>query len=354
MSDTVSPTSNPPKVIGYIQNYVSPFNAIYIFPITISALLDILSPYGPLLSIAAITVGLIFFVTYLRKRNGKGTPVKKTSLIFLAITFLIFSASAIANFNTRHSGGLLASWSPKIKTWQDAYLVSIKEDTETIKQQNIDNGKKIDRTNILLAQMLDGMRPELEKPLVEQIVGYAELSDNQKNALLLFTQKVGVNGVKRYQGLMKAANTYTADKTPANAKALAEHFNYIVRVNGKEIEDTKTKKLLMALFLDPATYDYLMGIGELPADKTLLNELNINTNLAIEQRLDDPLGDFIKSLQIQGQPIEQRVVIPSFENLTPINNTPVIQTVPQVTPSKVVPPKAPAKPRIVRPLPQMS
>lgn len=342
MSETSAPTvpNNPPKVIGYIQNYVSPFNAIYIFPITLSAILDILSPYGPFLSIAAVIAGLIFVVQYVRKKNGKGTPVKKTSLIFLLVTFLIFSASAIANFNSPNNSGVLASWSPKIKHWQDAYIVSIKEDTEAIKEQNIENGKKIDRTNLMLAQMLETFRPELEKPLVEQIQGYESLPENQKNALMLFTQKVGVNGIKRYEGLMKAANTYSADRTPENAKAVAERFNYIVKVNGKEIEDTKTKKLLMSLFLDPPTYEYLMGLSDVPGNTDLLGELHINTALPAEQRLADPLGDFIKQLQAQGTPIEQKVVIPSIENLTPITTTPtqVIQN-PQVVPvqPKVVP-----------------
>lgn len=311
-------TNNPPKVITYIQNYVSPFNALFIFPVTISAILDILSPFGPLLLIAAILSALIFVVTYLRKRHsGKGgMPIKKTTLFFMMVTCLIFSASAIANWNTRHAGGMLANWVPKIKTWQDAYLVSIKEDTETIKQQNVETAKKVEKTNVMLAQMLDSMRPQLEKPLVEQIPGYKNMPENQRQALMIFTSKVGVNGIKRYHKLIKATNDYNTDPTPAKAKAVADRFNYIVRVNGKDVEDTKTKTLLMSLFLSPETYDYLIGVGEEPADKSLLKELNINTSLPVEQRVADPLGDLINSLQAQGQPVKQEVVIPDTEKMS--------------------------------------
>ena len=45
------------------------------------------------------------------------------------------------------------------------------------------------------------------------------------------------------------------------------NIHYIVRVNGKDIEDTKTKNLIISLFLDPSTFDYLVGAGALPQDQ---------------------------------------------------------------------------------------
>lgn len=310
-----SSTSTTPKAITFVQNYVSPVNALYIFPVTISAILDLLSPFGSFLLMAAIATGLVFaFMSWrqIKLKKEHKLPFKKTTMVFALISFLIFSASAAANF-AHGNNGILASWIPKIKTWQDAYIVSLKQDTEEIKKQNTENGKKIDKVNTLLAGLTDNLRFQLEQPLVEQIKGYNDLSQNQKDALVVFTSKVGVNGIKRYKGLLKAANQYTADKSDANAKALAQHFNYIVRINGKEIEDTKTKKLLMSLFLDPETYNYLMGEGKLPADTSLLKELNLNTTLAKAEPLADPLGDFIKQLETQGTPVDKKVVVPTLE-----------------------------------------
>lgn len=327
MSDNIElQNNNPPKVITHIQNYVSPMNALYMLPVTIAGVLDFLSPYGAFLLMAAIITGVFLIVTVIRRKSGK--EEKGTSFIsqhkygLILISFLIFSASALANFANHNHNGLLATWIPKVKTWQDAYLVSIKEDTDTIKKQNTENGAKIDKTNMMLAQLLDNIRPQLEKPLVEQIKGYKSLPAHQQNALLLFTSKVGVNGIQKYKGLIKAANTYAENQTPENAKAVAEHLDYIVRVNGKDIQDTKTKKLLMALFLDPETYNYLMGQGDLPKDQSLIKELNIDVNKPVGQQLDDPLGDFIKTLTDKGAPIDEKVVIPADESInSPVNQT---------------------------------
>lgn len=313
-----------PKVITFVQNYISPLNAMYIFPVTIAAALDIMSPFGPMLIIAAVSVGILylFYRHKWKKSKESGTPIKKTTLILLAFTFLIFSASALANFNSRSTGGLIANWIPKVKTWQDAYLVSIKEDTDFIKRETINNSQKIDEANDMLKQMLASFKPQLEKPLVEQIPDYHELAENEQNALMLLTSKVGVNGIKKYNSLINSVNHYTANKTPENARAVAENFTYIVRVNGKDIEDTKTKKTLMALFLDPETYAYIMGSGIIPSNTDLLEELNINISGGLASILEDPLGDFIRQLEANGEPIIEEVVIPSSQVVNIIMGNP--------------------------------
>ena len=58
--------------------------------------------------------------------------------------------------------------------------------------------------------------------------------------------------------MIKAVNTYADNQTAENAKAVTEHIHYIVRVNGKDIEDTKTKNLIISLFLDPSTLTTLL------------------------------------------------------------------------------------------------
>ena len=220
---------------------------------------------------------------------------------------------------------------PVIKTWQDKYLVDIKQDTEIIKKQNDETNAKLDKVNAMLAQLLVN-RPELEKPLVDQIKGFKTLPEHQQNALLLFTSKVGAKGVARYKGLIKAVNTYADNQTAENAKAVTEHINYIVRVNGKDIEDTKTKNLIISLFLDPATFDYLVGAGALPQDQSLLTQLGVDLTKPTGEQLADPLRDLIKQLTAQGKPIAQQVVIPSSESLPEAQADAVVQ--PQ-TPKKI-------------------
>lgn len=305
--------STPPKAIAAVQNYVSPLNAVYALPVTVAGIFDFLSPYGAFLLLAAIGSGLVLAIGLLKSKTG-GRLLSKKKHTFVLVSFLIFSATATANLAIDRKNGVLASASHRIKTWQDQYLTDIKQDTEVIKKQTADNGAKLDKTNMMLAQLLDGIRPELEKPLVEQISGYKTLPEHQQNALLLLTSKVGVNGIKRYKRLVQAVNTYSEQRTPENARVVTQYLTYIVRVNGKDVEDTKTEKLLASLFLDPQTYAYLVGIGALPQDQSLLTTWNIDLSKPAGEQLDDPLGALIKSLTAAGTPIEKQVVIPANEN----------------------------------------
>ena len=132
--------------------------------------------------------------------------------------------------------------------------------------------------------------------------------------------------------MIKAVNTYADNQTAENAKAVTEHINYIVRVNGKDIEDTKTKNLIISLFLDPATFDYLVGAGALPQDQSLLTQLGVDLTKPTGEQLADPLRDLIKQLTAQGKPIAQQVVIPSSESLPEAQADAVVQ--PQ-TPKKI-------------------
>lgn len=308
-----------PKPIKMIQDFLGPINTLYLAPASVAVAFDLLSPWGPFLLIASIITGLfvLYSVIFRNKLNAKGQKLTKTKIFaFGLLAFLVFSGSATANFSHKDDGGALANWVPKIKKWQDAYLVSIKDDTETIKKSAQEINNKVDKTNILLAQMLDGWRPQLEKPLVEEIPHYAKLKEHEKNALLLFTKKVGTNGIKKYKGLIKATNNYIENPTVDSAQEVASHFKYVVRVNGKDIEDTKTKKLIMSLFLSPETYDYLMGIGSLPKDTSLLEKFEIDINKPVENQINDPLGDFLQKMELEnGTPPEQQVVIPKEEKI---------------------------------------
>lgn len=300
-----------PTVIRFIQDYVSPLNVLYSIQVPLAALLDILSPYAPLLFIA-VALSLLSLVYHLitLKSHAVGTKkVRKSAwVVFSIFSLIIFSSSALANYKHRQDGGALANWIPTVKTWQDRYLVGIKHDTEEI-------NAKLDRQNQMLQTFLASYRPQLEKPLIDEIPNYKKLPENQKQALLLFTSKVGVNNIKKYHGLLKAVNNYADNQTQDNAKIVTNHFNYIVRVGGKNVEDAKTKVLLSALFLDPPTYQFLITDGATPAptDPWLLQMWGFDMSKPIDTQLADPLGDFIKELTANKQDTTEEVVLPQSE-----------------------------------------
>lgn len=332
MTEKIEPANVPhvtPKHVKVIQDNLGPLNTLYLIPASLAGIFDLFSPFGPFLIIASIITGLLVLYNFINRNKvtKNGQILKKSRyFIFGIVSFLVFSASATANFNHKTDGGALANWVPSIKKWQDAYLVSIKKDTEEI-------NKKIDKTNIMLTQISENMRLQLEKPLIEEIPQYAKLSTNQKNALVLFTKKVGTNGIKKYHTLIAATNKYLDKPTNENAHDVGALFKYVVRVNGKNIEDTKTKVLMMSLFLSPETYDYLTGVGALPADTSLLKELNIDISKPVQ--LDDPLGQYIAQYQLEnGTEPAQQVVIPKEET---VNNI-----VEPVNPHTVVRPQRPA------------
>lgn len=322
-----------PLLIRFIQDYVSPLNVLYAIQIPLAGLLDVLSPYAPLLFIAAIIsfLSVLYHVLTYRHSHDNNKIRKTVWAVFSVFCLIVFSSGAVANYAHKSDGGALAHWIPKIKTWQDAYLVGIKKDTEEI-------NSKLDKNNQMLASLLDNMKPELEKPLIEEINGYKDLPDNQKTALMLFTKKVGTNGIRKYKGLIAAANQYTANKTPENAKILANHFNYVARVDGKDVEDEKTKKLLTAMFLDMPTYNFLLGNGVVPTNTDLLKQWGIDPSQPVASQVADPLGDLIKQLEAKdGTVPEQAVVIPVNESngVVDLDNAPASTPVATVTPAPV-------------------
>lgn len=320
-----------PKYVKLIQENLAPLNTLYLIPVSLAAIFDLVSPYGPFLIVASILAGLFAIYKFLfrnRIANLNAHLGKTRFFIFGIFSFLVFSASATANFIHKSDGGALANWIPSLKKWQDAYLVSIKKDTEEI-------NKKLDETNLILTQAMQSLRPQLEKPLIEEIPSYTKLAPNQKDALVLFTQKVGTNGIRKYRSLISAINRYTDNPSNANASMVADHFIYIVSVNGINIEDRKTNFLIKALFLSPETYSYLVGLGPAPVDTTLLQEFHIDINKPLEDQLADPLGEVInRYLNENGVAPVQKVYIPKGENLGPGKGAP---SAPQNQPGKMLP-----------------
>jgi hypothetical protein len=316
--EATAETNKFEKVSKGIQTYVTPFNALYFFPLVISAVLDFLSPFGNYLLIVAVLCIFLFVVFLFGYKFKIPKWITKSVIVYLFIASFVFCSSAFANISFRHQGGFLASHIPKIKTWQDAYLIDIKKDTESIIAKTDALDKKVDRTNFLLTQVMANMQGPLEKVLKDEIKSYDKLAKNQKDALVYFSSKVGTNGIKRYKKLLNSVDLYVANPTAENKKAIMDSTRYVVEINGKRIEDEKTKLYVMALFFEPETFDYLIGNNTAPqANSELLKLYNINSELAAQSQVSDPLGNFINDLSARGERYTEVVIIPQEQNASP-------------------------------------
>ena len=154
----------------FVTILVSP-NAFYNFPIAVSAMEVV-----PLISLVAIAnicwlvplqrVLVLSSCMWEKEKAVHRGDQKRLRLCLTAFGFT--SVAACASYAMGSPNGVIAHFVPVIKTWQDKYLVDIKQDTEIIKKQNDETNAKLDKVNAMLAQLLVN-RPELEKPLVDQI-----------------------------------------------------------------------------------------------------------------------------------------------------------------------------------------
>ena len=299
------------KTSKFVTTFITPLNALYVFPVVLAALLDFLSPFGKyLLLISGLSILLLVMASfaYIRK-----IPVwiSKGIIAYIVVACLVFCSSAIANLNYADNGGFLANHVPNVKTWQDQYLLNIKKDTEAILDKTNRIEDKVDKNSVMLAQLLATAREPLEKVLKEEIPSYDRLAQNQKDSLVYFTSKVGSNGIKKYQKLLKSVEQYQNSPTAKNEKSVLESFNIIVEVNGKRIEDSKTRLFALAMFFEPKTFEYLMGNAiAAPVDSPILKLFGINPELPAKDQIKDPLGDFIAQLVERKTKINETIVIP--------------------------------------------
>jgi hypothetical protein len=294
-----------------VTDYISPVNAMVgFFTLVLLPALDFLTPIAPILSYFAIVAASFFIALVVLKIFGKPSKnlVRRSSLIVGGVCASIFAIVAYASNSNKSDGGLLASKSQSIRTLQ-ASLLKIEANTEAI-------NKKLDRTNFMLAQLLADARPHIEKVLIDEVKGYQALPQNKKDALIYFSSKVGVNGVKKYRKLLTAINTYEQSPTTKEKAAIVSMTRSIVEVNGKRIEDDKTRLFVLAMFFEPATFEYLIGGARPQQESELLKEFQINPAIPAESQINDPLYTYVTSLRNQGIQVEEKTVIPKEQTET--------------------------------------
>lgn len=311
------------KVGSKIQTLVSPLNALYFFPLVLSAVLDFLSPFGNYLIIGAVLFVILLLVSIIAYKYKKPKWVTTTLVIYCVFGAFVLCSSALANLSYKDKGGVLAVHIPKVKTWQDNYLVSIKKDTESILAKSNAMDKKLDQSNFLLNQIMANIQAPLEKVLQDEVKSYSKLSRNQKDALVYFSSKVGTNGIKKYKKLLSSIEMYANNPTPEGKKQIIDRTKYIVSINGKKIEDEKTKLYVLALFFEPQTFDYLLANGgdmRPQENSEILKIFNINPELPANGQINDKLGDLINQLNLKGEKYNEIVIIPKEEAKTQSSN----------------------------------
>ena len=304
------------KVIGAIQNFISPLNTLYLFPLVLSAVLDFFSPFGNYLMVLAIMSLALIIVSFIAYKRKVPKWVSLALVVFCVFASFVLCSSATANFSYKDRGGFLANHIPKIKTWQDAYLLDIKKDTQDILVKTTSMDKKLDQNNFLLSQLIASMQAPLEKVLQDEVKSYSKLVRNQKDALIYFSSKVGTNGIKKYKKLLAAVDQYANNPSERNKKIIMDRTRYIVSINGKQIEDDKTKMHVLALFFEPQTFNYLLAnnsVVQPEPNSQILRMFNIDPALPAAQQIKDPLGDFIRELKDQNY--VEVVIIPQDEKV---------------------------------------
>jgi len=302
----------------YVSTFITPLNTLYLFPVVLAGLLDFLSPFGNYLwVIAALSILLVVAMVFAYKKKIPSW-ITKGIVVYFVIACCVLCSSAFANLGYKDKGGFLANHVPKIKTWQDAYLINIKQDTEAILAKTDTLEKKLDQNNFLLSQVMANMTAPLEKALKEEVKSYDKLARNQKDAVMYFTSKVGINGIKKYKKFSAALDAYINDPSEKTKKALQDSTRYVVEINGKRIEDEKTKLYVLALFFEPETFDYLIGNNVAPRENSsILKMFGIDARQAALGQVKDPLGDFIADLNARGIKYEEFVFIPKEQALAP-------------------------------------
>ena len=307
-------TDNSKTGRDFVVDNIGPINALVVFTtIVLVPLLDILRPklpgLGPVVALFALMAVLTLIGAKLTGRPAR-LVFPSTVLTVAAISAGVFCAGAYASSFHSQQGGVIASYSATVRGWQDAWLVAVKEDTTEIRVRTAVIEQKVDQQSFMLSQVLASMRPQYERVLVEEVKGYTNLPKNQQDALVYFTSKVGTNGLKRYKKLTAAVAQYSQEPSEKARQTIEDSTKYVVQVNGREIEDTKTRLLVLAMFFEPNTFDYLVGNGPAPQVSRLLAMFNVNPIEIVGKRIPDPLGDFISAQQNQGVQVVERVVIP--------------------------------------------
>lgn len=299
---------------NFVVDNIGPINTLVVFTtIVLVPVLDVVKPWAPTLG-AMVAALVVAGVVALCVAKLVGRPVKVVMpgavLTVLAVCAGLFCAGAVASARHAQQGGVIAGYSATVKSWQDAWLVSIKEDTTDIRRRTAAIESKVDQQSFMLAQVLASMRPQYEKVLAEEVKGFDKLSENQKDALVLLTSKVGTNGIKRYKRLTKSVELYAQDPNAKNRQAVEDSTRYVVQVNNNTIEDTKTRLLVLAMFFELDTFNYLIGAGPAPSSSQLLASNNIDPSKPATAQIEDPLGDFLRSQQAKGVQVVEKVVVP--------------------------------------------
>ena len=316
----------------WVTDHLGPINAI-MFSATgiLIPIVDFFSPNFPFKQLAAIVVlGFLLLVVMKVLKIPKRLQIPNGLVLMALFCTALVSASAFATYKKEKEGGFLASSIPALATLQRS-MQGIKGDTEkllasndSIEKKTSSIDQKMDRNNFLLTQVLASVTAPLEKQLKEEIKSYDKLAKNQKDALVYLSSKLGVNGVKKYKRLMSSVEAYANKPSEKNGKAVVEYMRYIVEVNGKRIEDEKTRLFVLALFFEPETFDYLLGNSQLPQmNSPLLKLFNIDPSRPAVSQIKDPLGDFTGQLRATGQEIKEYVFIPKEQQQpAPRSSTP--------------------------------
>ena len=321
-----------PGPLKFISDFLAPINTIIFLGMSI---VDIFTPkLGRENSIILIGIMLIsalsFFISYIKYSKNKHNKITIffTQKKFILSFFIVILAGSMLMFKTVNAQpiALASTIAPNLVNAIQRDLGIIQEQNKTIiTKVDLVDSKVVDvqktvneikeNNKNLVAEIISQLKPQFEKQLIAEIPNYNKLKSNQQDALILFSSKVGVNGIKKYKKLTKQINDYAINQNEKNENEIKSQLKYIVNINGKQVEDTRTRLVILSMFFDPETYAYIEGTGPIPKDTRLLTQFGIDVTKPLNEQLKDPLGDLIKELQAKGQSIQEQIVIPKEQTI---------------------------------------
>lgn len=149
---------------------------------------------------------------------------------------------------------------------------------------------------------------------------YQNLESNEKAALVYHAYKVGGAGFNKYTTMLNSLVDYglSTNKTPEQAKKVAESFTYKYTMNGEIKEDIRASVLVSTMFLDKNAFGYVIGKNVAPKNMKenlpIFGKYSIDvTQNSADLKIPDPVGEERTKIETAGGQVKIQIM-PDINN----------------------------------------
>lgn len=292
MTDTTTaPPWKQPAGLKLITDYIAPINTLVFFCIGI---VDILTPkLGRTASLSLIgiaTLLLAFIIFWELKAQRLTRAVGKRGLLLTGIVLLFGLGMFAAKAAMASDQSAASQVAPNL-------VAMIQKDLGIIKDQNQTVIAKVDQVQAsvnemraeygrMLKDFIAQITPQMEPAVAKAVPNYKKLTPQQRDAVTLVVYKIGPNNLKSHKALMNEINAYALNPTSDRERQIRDKIDFMVNLEGKQVQDKKTDLLIAAMLLDPDTFAYITGTGPMPADTSLIAYFGFDPTAPIDPQFD--------------------------------------------------------------------